>query len=125
MTIENSRADIARFKQDAQTGTIKFDPEAARRCAQVYENQADRLLTLRQNLESVAELEGFGGFVSAQQLQAGFAHKARDAAALLDHYIEAAYRMKEAFLISAGLYDEADAANAAALRAVESRVVRS
>ncbi|MGN2640876.1 hypothetical protein ACWEKT_14255 [Nocardia takedensis] len=125
MTIENSRADIARFKQDAQAGTIKFDPDAARRCAEVYENQADRLLTLRQRLESVAEVDGFGGFVSADQLRAGFGHKARDAAALLDQYIEAAYRMKEAFLISAGLYDEADAANAAALRAVETRVVRS
>ncbi|WP_431962708.1 hypothetical protein [Nocardia sp. bgisy134] len=124
MTIESSRADIARFKQEAQTGTVKFDPDAARRCAEMYENQADRLIYLQQRLESVAELQGFGGFVSAQQLQAGFGHKARDAAALLDHYIEAAYRMKEAFLISAGLYEEADAANAAALRAVETRLPR-
>ncbi|MEU2254151.1 hypothetical protein [Nocardia xishanensis] len=124
MTIETSRADIARFKQEAQAGTVKFDPDAARRCAEMYDNQADRLIYLQQRLESVAELKGFGGFVSAQQLQAGFGHKARDAAALLDHYIEAAYRMKEAFLISAGLYEEADAANAAALRAVETRLPR-
>ncbi|MCP2297448.1 hypothetical protein APR11_003883 [Nocardia amikacinitolerans] len=124
MTIESSRADIARFKQEAQAGTVKFDPDAARRCAEIYEYQADRLIYLQQRLESAAELHGFGGFVSAQQLQAGFGHKARDAAALLDHYIEAAYRMKEAFLISAGLYEEADAANAAALRAVETRLPR-
>ncbi|MBF6212018.1 hypothetical protein IU433_23480 [Nocardia puris] len=124
MTIENSRADIARFKQQAQAGTVTFDPEAARRCAAMYEHQADRLIHLQQRLESVSELRGFGGFVSAQQLQAGYGHKARDAAALLDHYIEAAYRMKEAFLISAGLYEEADAASAAALRAVEARLPR-
>ncbi|WP_067840757.1 hypothetical protein [Nocardia lijiangensis] len=124
MTIETSRADIARFKQEAQAGTVKFDPDAARRCAEMYDHQADRLIYLQQRLESVADLQGFGGFVSSQQLQAGFGHKARDAAELLDHYIEAAYRMKEAFLISAGLYEEADAANAAALRAVETRLPR-
>ncbi|MFG1792412.1 hypothetical protein [Nocardia altamirensis] len=124
MTIETSRADIVRFKQAAQAGTIQFDPAAARRCADQYDKQAERLVYLQQRLESAAELGGFGGFVSAQQLQAGFNHKARDAAALLDHYIEAAYRMKEAFLISGGLLDEADAANAAALRALGSRTTR-
>ncbi|MBF6074659.1 hypothetical protein [Nocardia beijingensis] len=124
MTIENSRADIARFKQAAQAGTVQFDPAAARQCADMYERQADRLIHLQQSLESAAELGGFGGFVSAQQLQAGFSHKARDAAALLDHYIEAAYRMKEAFLISGGLFEEADAASAAALRAVRTRLPR-
>jgi hypothetical protein len=124
MTIETSRADIARFKQQAQAGTVKFDPAAARRCAEMYDHQADRLIYLQQRLDAASESQGFGGFVSAQQLQAGFGHKARDAATLLDRYIEAAYRMKEAFLISGGLMDEADAANAAALRAIETRVPR-
>ncbi|WP_028479614.1 hypothetical protein [Nocardia sp. CNY236] len=124
MTIETSRADIARFKQAAQAGTVQFDPAAARRCAELYHRQADRLLYLQQRLETASESGGFGGFVSAQQLQAGFQHKARDAAALLDHYIEAAYRMKEAFLISGGLLEEADAASAAALRTVETRLPR-
>lgn len=119
MTIESSRADIARFRQEAHTGTVKFDPEAARRCAEFYERQAERLIYLRQRLESVTEPRGFGGFVSAHQLRAGYGHKANDAAELLDHYIEAAYRMKEAFLVSGGLYEEADAANAAALGAIE------
>jgi hypothetical protein len=122
MTIETSRADIARFKQQAQTGIVKFDPAAARRCAEMYDHQADQLIYLQQRLEAAAETDGFGGFISAQQLQVGFGHKARDAAALLNHYIEAAYRMKEAFLISGGLLEEADAANAAALRAIETRV---
>lgn len=121
MTIESSRAEISRFRSAAAAGTLSFDPDAARRCAELYEQQADRLAQLRHNLESAAEAGGFGGFVSAQQLQAGFAHKARDAADLLDHYIEAAYRMKEAFLLSAGLYEEADAAAAAALRAIDPR----
>ncbi|WP_067475498.1 hypothetical protein [Nocardia amamiensis] len=124
MTIETSRTDIARFKEAAQAGTVQFDPAAARQCADMYDRQADRLLHLQQRLESAAELDGFGGFVSAQQLQAGFGHKARDAAALLDHYIEAAYRMKEAFLISGGLFEEADAAHAAALRAIQPRLPR-
>ncbi|MFI9505044.1 hypothetical protein [Nocardia sp. NPDC052566] len=124
MTIETSRADIARFKEQAKAGTVRFDPAAARKCAEMYEHQADRLIYLQQRLESCTDAKGFGGFVSAQQLQAGFGHKARDAAALLDHYIEAAYRMKEAFLLSAGLFEEADAANAAALRAIESRLPR-
>lgn len=124
MKIEESRAEIIRFRQAAHAGTVKFDPDAARRCAELYDRQADRLIFLRQRLEEAADLRGFGGFVSAQQLQAGFGHKARDAAALLDHYIEAAYRMKEAFLISGGLYEEADAANAAAVRALESELPR-
>lgn len=124
MKIEESRAEIIRFRQAAHAGTVKFDPDAARRCAELYDRQADRLIFLRQRLEEASDLRGFGGFVSAQQLQAGFGHKARDAAALLDHYIEAAYRMKEAFLISGGLYEEADAANAAAVRAIESELPR-
>ncbi|MEU4316382.1 hypothetical protein [Nocardia sp. NPDC024068] len=124
MKIEDSRAEIVRFRQAAHAGTVKFDPEAARRCAEFYDRQADRLIYLRQRLEDASEPHGFGGLISARQLEAGFGHKARDAAALLDHYIEAAYRMKEAFLVSGGLYEEADAANAAALRAVETRVVR-
>ncbi|MEU3011525.1 hypothetical protein [Nocardia asteroides] len=121
MTIDSSRAEISRFRSAAAAGTVKFDPDAARRCAALYEEQADKLAALRQRLETASEAGGFGGFVSAQQLQAGFAHKARDAADLLDSYIEAAYRMKEAFLLSAGLLDEADAAAAAALRAVDPR----
>ncbi|MEU7632294.1 hypothetical protein AB0C34_20240 [Nocardia sp. NPDC049220] len=124
MTIESSRADIARFKEAAQAGTVQFDPAAARQCAEQYDRQADSLIHLRQRLESAAELDGFGGFDSAQQLRAGFSRKAGDAAALLDHYIEAAHRMREAFLISGGLLEEADAASAAALRAVDSRSVR-
>ncbi|MFC4377012.1 hypothetical protein ACFO5K_23275 [Nocardia halotolerans] len=122
MTIESSRAEISRFRSAATAGTLKFDPDAARRCADLYDQQADRLAELRHELENAAEAGGFGGFVSAQQLQAGFAHKARDAADLLDHYIAAAYRMKEAFLLSAGLYEEADAAASAALRAIDTRV---
>lgn len=117
MTIETSQADITRFLQAARGGTVTFDPDAARRCAETYQQQADRLAELQQHLDSVSELRGFGGFFSAQQLQAGFSRKARDAAELLDQYIAAAYRMKEAFLTSAGLYEEADSANAAALRA--------
>ncbi|AHH20700.1 hypothetical protein [Nocardia nova] len=118
MTIETSQADIARFLQAARGGTVTFDPAAARGCAAIYQQQADRLRELQQRLDSVSDLTGFGGFFSAQQLQAGFGRKARDAAELLDQYIAAAYRMKEAFLISAGLYEEADSAHAAALRAV-------
>ncbi|MBU3062811.1 hypothetical protein KO481_14930 [Nocardia sp. NEAU-G5] len=124
MTTDSSQADIARFLQAARTGTVRFDTDAARSCAALYEDQAERLLSLQQNLESASRLEGFGGFFSAQQLQAGFARKARDAAEALDRYIAASYRMKEAFLISGGLYAEADAANAAALRAISSRLLR-
>ncbi len=124
MTIETSQADIARFLQEARSGTVRFDPDAARSCAALYEDQADWLHQLQQNLESASRLHGFGGFFSGQQLQAGFARKARDAAEALNRYIAASYRMKEAFLISAGLYEEADAANAAALRALSSRLPR-
>ncbi|GAB2675418.1 hypothetical protein ACWDYH_14285 [Nocardia goodfellowii] len=122
MTIETSRADIATFQQQAAAGTVKFDPAAARRCAEMYQHEADRLLHLKRRLAALAELHGFGGFDSARQLQAGFAAKSRDAAELLDNYIEAAYAMQAAFLTSAGLYEEADAANAAAMRALEAKV---
>ena len=110
--------------QAARSGTVRFDPAAARRCADLYDQQAGKLHHLQQRLDSVSTLRGFGGFTSAQQLQAGFADKARAAAALLDEYIAAAYRMKQAFLLAAGLYDEADAANAAALHALSMRSVQ-
>ncbi|MBB5918661.1 hypothetical protein BJY24_007573 [Nocardia transvalensis] len=124
MTIEANRTDITGFLQAAQSGTVRFDPAAARRCAELYDQQIERLRYLQQRLESVSELHGFGGFFSAEQLQAGFSRKARDAAALLDRYIAASYRMQEGLLTSAGLYDEADAAHAAALRAISPRQVR-
>ncbi|MCX4097450.1 hypothetical protein [Nocardia sp. alder85J] len=124
MTLEASQADITRFLQAARAGTVRFDPAAARRCAELYDQQADKLRGLQQQLDLVSGSQGFGGFTSAQQLQAGFGHKARDAADLLDEYIAAAYRMKQAFLLAAGLYDEADAANAAALHAVSSKVAQ-
>jgi hypothetical protein len=124
MTIETSQADIARFLQTAQGGGVSFDPAAARRCADIYDQQVDRLRLLQQHLDAVSELQGFGGFFSAQQLRAGFARKAREAAVLLDHYIAAAYQIKEGFLLSAGLYEEADAAHAAALRATTTRLPR-
>ncbi|MEU8894689.1 hypothetical protein [Nocardia sp. NPDC048505] len=122
MTIETSRADIATFQERAAAGSVHFDPAAARRCAEMYQHEADRLVHLRRRLESLADLQGFGGFGSARELQAGFGAKARDAAELLDNYIEAAYAMQAAFLTSAGLYEEADAANAAAMRALEASV---
>ncbi|WP_460696233.1 hypothetical protein [Nocardia thraciensis] len=124
MTIEASQADIARFLQAAQSGTVRFDPDAARRCAELYDQQIERLRHLQQRLESASDLHGFGGFFSAEQLQAGFARKARDTVALLDQHIAASYRMKEGFLISAGLHEEAEAASAAALRALPSRLAR-
>ncbi|MBO0853445.1 MAG: hypothetical protein J2P18_06725 [Nocardia sp.] len=124
MTIETSQADISRFLRTAHDRTVTFDPAAARACAQTYQQQADRLRDLQQRLVDAAHLTGFGGFFSAEQLQAGFGRKARDAAQLLDQYIASAYRMKEAFLISAGLYEEADSANAAALRATSTQVAR-
>ncbi|MBF6172164.1 hypothetical protein [Nocardia blacklockiae] len=124
MTIETSQADITRFLQEARSGTVRFDPAAARRCAELYDQQIERLRYLQQRLESVSDLHGFGGFFSAQQLQAGFSRKARDTSALLDRYIAASYRIKEGFLVSAGLYEEADAAHAAALRAVAPRPSR-
>ncbi|BCK57676.1 hypothetical protein [Nocardia wallacei] len=124
MTIEASQADIAKFLDAAQHGSVRFDPAAARRCAELYDQQIARLRHLQQRLESVSQLHGFGGFFSAEQLQAGFSRKARDASELLDRHIAASYRMKEGFLISAGLYEEADAAHAAALRAVSSRLSR-
>ena len=118
MTIEASQADITRFLQAAHGGAVQFDPAAARRCAESYDQQIDHLSQVQQRLESVSELHGFGGFFSAEQLQAGFSRKARDTIALLDRYIAACYRMKEGFLISAGLHEEAEAAHAAALQAL-------
>ncbi|GGK63902.1 hypothetical protein [Nocardia camponoti] len=116
MSIESSTAEIARFRTAATAGSVRFDADAARQCAQLYQDQADRLIQLKSRLEYAADAGGFGGFVSADQLRDGFANKARDAAELLDRYVEAAYRLKEAFLLSAGLYEEADAAGAAAMR---------
>lgn len=117
MTIEVSRAEIANFKKQAQSGAVKYDVTTARDCALHYDQLAGTLTEQKQKLAHLSELGGFGGFDSAQQLRKGFNHKADEAHRLLDQYIAAAYQMKEAFLISGGLYHEADEAAAEALKA--------
>ncbi|RMI32840.1 hypothetical protein [Nocardia stercoris] len=126
MTTDSSRADIARFLQAARSGSVSIDPDAARRCADLYTRQAEELRDLQQRLEAVSRPQphGLGGFFSATQLATGFARKARDAAALLDSFISASHLMQEGYLRCAGLLEEADAAHAAALRAQTAELAR-
>ncbi|MGV9821166.1 hypothetical protein [Nocardia xishanensis] len=109
----------AELWQAASEGRFRLTPEAARECAAHFEWFAGTVAERQREVRDLERLTGFGGFDSAQQLQQGFQRKANQAVEALKATEEAAWRMKAAVLRAAGLLEEVDAANAAALRAIE------
>ncbi|WP_431963341.1 hypothetical protein [Nocardia sp. bgisy134] len=102
------QADIAAFKQGAQSGSIKFDPQAVTDVVQVYDTLIRGLEEQLERVRTAANISGFGGFPSTQQLAAGFAGKAEQYIEVLVQSIEGAIRLQEAYLIAGNRLDEAD-----------------
>ncbi|MFI6314128.1 hypothetical protein ACIBEK_28830 [Nocardia fusca] len=98
--------------QQAVAGTFRMERGAAERCAAVYTRLVDTCLDKQlEEARRLNEVGGFGGFVSAQQLQAGFVTKGIDAMDALGGLKEAALRMAAAYLRAGGAFEEADQMN--------------
>lgn len=65
---------------------------------------------------NLANLSGFGSFVSAQELQSGFRRKILETVAYIDSLIEAHLQVQYGFLLAGKLYVEADQANRQAVQ---------
>ncbi|WP_433625757.1 hypothetical protein [Nocardia sp. CA-120079] len=115
MDISNGAA--AELWQAAVAGKFRLEAGAARECAAHFDWFAGMMGERRREVRDLERLEGFGGFDSAQQLQAGFARKATQGAEVLAATQEAALRIKASILRAGGLLEDADAANAEAVRA--------
>ncbi|OQS15707.1 hypothetical protein B0T36_06875 [Nocardia donostiensis] len=104
--------------QQAVSGTFRMERGVAEECAKVYTRLVDTVLDEQINKsERLSEISGFGGFVSAQELQAGFAAKGAATTEALTGLKESALRMAAAFLQAGGAFEEADAMNRRAIEA--------
>ncbi|MFI5719815.1 hypothetical protein [Nocardia sp. NPDC051750] len=102
--------------QQAVAGTFRMERGAAERCAAVYTRLVDTCLDQQlMDAKRLHEVSGFGGFVSAQELQAGFAAKGASVTDALLGIKEAALRMAAAYLQAGGAFEEADVMNSRAL----------
>jgi hypothetical protein len=108
--------------QAVTEGKFKLVPDAAREVAGHYQWFADEMVKRQHFVKHLSKLDGFGGFDSAQRLQAGFEGKAVQAFEALQAAEEAAYRMKASILKAADLTEEVEAANAAAVTAVGRKI---
>lgn len=105
--------------QQAVAGTFRMERGAAERCAAVYTRLVDTCLDQQiVASDSLQRLSGFGGFVSAQELQAGFVTKGGAVTDALLGVKEAALRMAAAYLQAGGAFEEADAMNSRALSVI-------
>ncbi|MEG8179360.1 hypothetical protein GZH49_12565 [Nocardia terpenica] len=116
VNIDYGQAEIAAFKAGAQSGKITFDPHVVDEMVGLYDHLIDNLKTELKRMQFVLGVTGFGGFPSTQQLATGFNGKAHEYASMLNQFIEGAVRMQEAFLISGGKIQEAEAKNTQAIQ---------
>lgn len=100
----------------AEAGTLQLNEAAARECARHYEAFAEDMEKRQQELYQVKRLDGFGSLGSGRKLQQGFEGKAYQAFDAFKTAQQSALRMAAAIYKAAGLINDADAANAAALR---------
>ncbi|MEU4836726.1 hypothetical protein [Nocardia testacea] len=104
--------------QQAVAGTFRMERGAAERCAAVYTRLVDTCLDEQISAAfRLHEIDGFGGFRSAQDLQRGFRWKAGDTYSALIGMKEAALRMAAAYLQAGGAVEEADQMNQRAITA--------
>jgi len=104
--------------QQAVSGTFRMERGTAEECAKAYTRLVDTVLVEQIEVaDRLRRLSGFGGFSSAQELQAGFEAKGEATREALVGIQEAALRMAAAFLQAGGAFDEADAMNKRAMDA--------
>ncbi|WP_280362901.1 hypothetical protein [Nocardia wallacei] len=114
--IDFGQAEIQAFNNAAATGAVHFEESAVRQAVQLYQNAIDDLVKIRTKLSTMQDSSGFGGFRTGQELQQGFASKARGGAEVVNQLIDGAMRLQEAYLRAGGLIDEADRVNSDRLK---------
>ncbi|WP_336086314.1 hypothetical protein [Nocardia sp. SSK8] len=108
--------------QAACEGRFRLDADAAKECAAHYAWLADQLEARINETERLNSLGGFGGFVSAQQLQDGFASKADQGADALRSIQQEVLELQAAVLKAGAVLVETDLAVAARILHEASRV---
>jgi hypothetical protein len=107
--------------QQAVAGTFTLEKDAAEKAAACFQRLADDTLqSLVKQTDKLGRHDGFGGFVSAQQLQNGFANKGVLLSQVLTGMQEAAYRMAAAYLLAGGQLAAADEMSKRAITAAQS-----
>ncbi len=115
--IDYGQSETTAFANAVSAGTLHFDENSTRQAKQLYDNLIVGLTKVRENLNGLEAFEGFGGFVSAQELQHGFSSKATDGISVISQLIDGAQQLQEAYLRAGGLITEADQVNARRLKA--------
>lgn len=108
----------------AEAGSFVLTETAARECAGHFTWYAERLRDFQKQADALSRLSGFGGFESARQLQAGFEMKAQQGLQALIQAESVAHQMAAAIFRAAQLFEDVDAANAAAQRAISEGIER-
>ena len=112
----------AELWQAATDGRFTLTAEAAHELAGHYQWFADEMRHRADEAAWLQKHDGFGSLGSAQHLQAGFERKAVQALEAFNTAHESALKMKAAILQAAGLTQEIDAANTAALTAASRKI---
>ncbi|RMI29894.1 hypothetical protein [Nocardia stercoris] len=116
ISLDYGQSQISAFNEAARSGQIRYDRDVALRAAHLYEETVTTLLQVRTGLEKLIQRGGFGDFSTGKELATGFSNKAQDGIDAITSLIEGALSLKEAYLRSGSLIEEADAAHAAALQ---------
>lgn len=116
MAFDYGQNEITAFRNAIDSpGHLTFDPDAVREVVRLYDLLIAQLTTERDRIKNAEHTEGFGVLQSGRELADGFAQKATDAYTTCGEFIEGALRLQEAYLLAAGLYEDADQKNAAAI----------
>lgn len=116
MDVGQSTADA--LWQQAGDGTFRMEPEAAQKCADIFQRFATTTLDqqIGRSLD-LHSLSGFGGFDSAKELQKGFEGKGQSLTEALRGMRAAALKMAAAYLRAGQLLTAADEMNGQAIAA--------
>ncbi|WP_280483553.1 hypothetical protein [Nocardia farcinica] len=116
LKLDYGQAEIGAFLDSARSGHLNFDPNAVTEMVGIYDNLLLVLTTARRNLAKVTDAQGFGGFKSAQELQAGFGGKATEGIEVIDQLIAGVLDLQAAYLYSAQKLTEVDQLNQTRIR---------
>ncbi|MBF6189090.1 MULTISPECIES: hypothetical protein [Nocardia] len=105
------------FKEQSINGQFKLDTEIGRALYNRCEELRQQLLRIRQDVEGVRYLSGYGGLPSANELRVKFEQKATggaphdpndNALARIDQHIEIVTTMRDAYLAAIGRLQAVD-----------------
>lgn len=109
-----------RLTAAAEAGELWLEDGAGERCAEACEELMQELDRRAESIRRLSTRGGFGGFVSAQQLQAGFQNKALEAHSRILEFRAVVERMRDTFRAADRAYRTVECATAQAIsRATE------